>query len=177
MGIIMEERVRIPGEDWKLVKSLGKGGFGGAWENERVKHGITEKAAMKVISIPQGDDEIECLQIEGYTDESITQRFNAFVDDIIKEYGMMVQMKGNANIVYCDDYRSIQHDDGFGWDIYIKMELLTPLMKVVKTATQYRSSDRILIPDSTDPSLASQGYDVWDTWVDSDGVTHYYYCG
>ena len=47
----------------------------------------------------------------------------------------------------------------------------------VETATQYRSSDRILIPDSTDPSLASQGYDVWERWVDSDGVTHYYYCG
>lgn len=128
----MEERVRIPWEEWELVKSLGKGGFGEVWEIERIKHGITEKAAMKVISIPQGDDEIECLQIEGYTDESITQRFSGYVDDVIREYGMMVQMKGNANIVYCDDYKSIQHDDGFGWDIYIKMELLTPLMKALK---------------------------------------------
>lgn len=131
----MEERVRIPWEDWKLVKSLGKGGFGEVWEIERVKHGITEKAAMKVISIPQGDDEIECLQIEGYTDESITQRFSGFVDDVVREYGMMVQMKGNANIVYCDDYKSIQHDDGFGWDIYIKMELLIPMMKDLKLVT------------------------------------------
>lgn len=128
----MEERVRVPWEEWRLVKSLGKGGFGEVWEIERVKHGITEKAAMKVISIPQGDDEIECLQIEGYSDESITQRFSGFVDDVVREYGMMVQMKGNANIVYCDDYKSIQHDDGFGWDIYIKMELLTPMMKALK---------------------------------------------
>ena len=128
----MEERVRIPWEDWNLVKLLGKGGFGEVWEIERVKHGITEKAAMKVISIPQGDDEIECLQIEGYTEESITQRFSGFVDDVVREYGMMVQMKGNSNIVYCDDYTSIQHDDGFGWDIYIKMELLTPMMKALK---------------------------------------------
>lgn len=128
----MEEKVRIPWEEWRLVKSLGKGGFGEVWEIERVKHGITERAAMKVISIPQGDDEIECLQIEGYSDESITQRFSGFVDDVVREYGMMVQMKGNANIVYCDDYKSIRLNDGFGWDIYIKMELLTPMMKALK---------------------------------------------
>ena len=45
-------------------------------------------------------------------------------------------MKGCANIVYCDDWKSIQHDDGMGWGIFIKMELLTALPKGIgKTTT------------------------------------------
>jgi serine/threonine protein kinase len=43
----------------------------------------------------------------------------------------MRQMTGAANVVNCDDFRVIQHDDGIGWDIFIKMELLTPLTKVL----------------------------------------------
>ncbi len=43
----------------------------------------------------------------------------------------MRRMNGSANIVNCDDMRYIQHDDGIGWDIYIRMELLTPLMKAL----------------------------------------------
>ena len=41
----------------------------------------------------------------------------------------MKKMNDCVNIVNCDDIRYIQHDDGIGWDIFIKMELLTPLTK------------------------------------------------
>lgn len=41
----------------------------------------------------------------------------------------MYQMKGNTNIVCCDDFRYNQSPDGVGWEIYIKMELLTPLLQ------------------------------------------------
>lgn len=40
---------------------------------------------------------------------------------------MMAALKGNANVVYCDDLQCEQAEDGIGWNIYIKMELLTPL--------------------------------------------------
>ena len=68
---------------------------------------------------------------DGYDDASITARFNSYLEDIVKEYSLMVDMKGHTNVVYCDDFRYVQHDDGIGWDIYIKMELLTPLTKVL----------------------------------------------
>lgn len=123
--------VKTPWEGWRVINKIGKGGFGSVYEIERSQYGIHERAAMKVISIPQSADEIEDLLIEGYDDNSITRRFNAFAEDIVREYGMMAQMKGNANIVYCDDYRIIQQDNGFGRDIYIRMELLTPLLKAM----------------------------------------------
>lgn len=128
---MVEQKVSIPWEGWKCVKPIGKGGFGTVYEIQRIQHGITEKAAMKKISIPQSADEVDNLRIEGYDNESIARRFFSFAEDIVREYGIMAQMKGNANIVYCDDYKIVQQDDGFGWDIYIKMELLTPLVKAL----------------------------------------------
>ena len=68
---------------------------------------------------------------DGYDSESITQRFKSYLQDIVREYSLMSEMKGHTNIVYCDDLRYVQHDDGMGWDIYIKMELLTPLPKIL----------------------------------------------
>ncbi len=117
---------------WETVRLIGSGSFGAVYEIQRDVLGTIEKAALKVISVPQNDSDLDELRAEGYDDESITQRFSGFAEDIIREYNMMVQMKGNANIVYCDDYKITQQDDGLGWDIYIKMEFLTPLMKALE---------------------------------------------
>ena len=50
------------------------------------------------------------------------------MQSIISEYTMMKKLSECDNIVKCDDIRSVQHDNGIGWDVYIKMEFLTPLV-------------------------------------------------
>ena len=114
---------------WEVVRRIGSGSFGTVYEIQRDVYGDIEKAALKVISIPRSEDEVDYLRCTGLNDASITQTFHQQVGDIAKEYKLMAQMRDNPNIVRCDDFRDIQHDDGLGWDIYIKMELLTPLMK------------------------------------------------
>ena len=121
------KQVSWPG--WEVVRTIGNGSFGAVYEIERNTFGNIEKAALKVISIPQSRSDIEELYNDGYDDESITARYNSYLQDILKEYALMVNMKGHTNVVYCDDFRYEQRDDGFGWDIFIKMELLTPLTK------------------------------------------------
>ncbi len=121
------KQVSWPG--WEVVRTIGNGSFGAVYEIERNTFGNIEKAALKVISIPQSKSDIEELYNDGYDDESITARYNSYLQDILKEYALMVSMKGHTNVVYCDDFRYEQHEDGFGWDIFIKMELLTPLTK------------------------------------------------
>lgn len=116
---------------WNVTGVLGHGSYGKVYAIERDVFGHTEKAALKVISIPQNDGEIEELYNDGYDSESITRRFKSHLQDIVREYSLMSEMKGHTNIVYCDDLRYVQHDDGMGWDIYIKMELLTPLPKIL----------------------------------------------
>ena len=122
-----EKRVQWPG--WEIVRRIGSGSFGTVYEIKRDVYGDIEKAALKVISIPHSEDEVDYLRCSGLDDESITQTFHQHVGDIVREYNLMTRLRDNPNIVRCDDFREIQHDDGLGWDIYIKMELLTPLMK------------------------------------------------
>ena len=117
---------------WEVVRKLGSGSFGAVYEIQRTIRGRTEHAAVKVLTIPQSKSEVAELRADGYDDESITQYFADSLDKIEGEYAMMADMKGHSNVVYCDDLRTEAHEDGFGWDIYIKMELLSPLKSVLR---------------------------------------------
>ena len=115
------------------MKLIGRGSFGEVYEIERNIFGEIEKAALKVITIPQNASDIDEMYSDGYDEESITSTFQNHLKSIVAEYSMMRKMNGCANIVSCDDVRYVQHDDGIGWDIFIKMELLTPLTKALPT--------------------------------------------
>lgn len=123
------ERVSWPG--WDTVRFLGRGNYGSVYEIQRDVFGDIERAALKVITIPQNEGDIDELYSEGYDDESISSAFESHLKSIVAEYSLMKKMSGCSNIVNCDDVRYIQHDDGIGWDIYIKMELLTALPKAL----------------------------------------------
>jgi len=125
------QNISWPG--WETGKLIGRGSFGAVYEIQRDMLGETEKAALKVISIPQNSSDIEELYNDGYDDESITSTFQGHLKSIVAEYTLMRKMNGCANIVNCDDVRHIRHDDGIGWDIYIKMELLSPITKALPT--------------------------------------------
>ncbi len=112
---------------WEIVRAIGQGSFGAVYEIRRNLYGRIETAALKVISIPQSMQEVQELRSDGYDDESITAHFQSYLEEIIREYTVMLDLKGHTNVVYCDDVRYVQHDDGIGWDVFIKMELLTPL--------------------------------------------------
>ena len=101
------------------------------YEIERELFGEVEKAALKVISIPQNASEIDEMYGDGHDEESITSIFKSHLKSIIAEYSMMRKLNDCTNIVRCDDVRYVQHDEDIGWDVYIKMELLTPLMKAL----------------------------------------------
>ena len=120
-----------PWPGWKTVSVLGRGGFGAVYLIERDHFGTVEQAAMKVITIPQNDADIQELYSDGYTAESVSKRYADHMKDIVHEYSVMAKLKGCANVVYCDDVYQQQHEDGIGWDIFIRMELLTPLTKAM----------------------------------------------
>jgi len=125
----INEKIAWPG--WETVRLIGSGSFGEVYEIERDVLGEKEKAALKVITIPRSSSDIDELASEGYDGQSITSTFKAYLKSIVAEYSLMRKMNGSANVVNCDDVRYVQHDDGYGWDIFIKMELLTPLNKAV----------------------------------------------
>ena len=117
--------------DWKIVREIGRGSFGVVYEIEKDNFGHKEKSALKVISIPQNNSEIDDLLCDGLNEESITSRYENYMQDVVREYSMMADMNGCANIVYGDEVKYIRHDNRIGWDIFIRMELLTPLIKAL----------------------------------------------
>ena len=124
--------IQLPWPGWRAVKYLGSGQFGSVYEVERAQLGITERAAVKVIARPKDEDEVEQLYESGFDKESVSAYYEESLNRYIREYRMMMELKGQSNIVSCDDFALIPNPDGLGWKIYIRMELLTSLKKVPK---------------------------------------------
>ena len=132
----MAELRKSPWPGWVTVQLIGRGSFGAVYEIRReLVDGTVEAAAMKVITIPQNPEDISEMYGEGYDSESITASFRAHLKSIVAEYTLMQKLEDSANVVNCKDICYIQHDDGIGWDIFIRMELLTPLMKALPDST------------------------------------------
>lgn len=127
---------------WDTVDPpIGEGGFGTVYEIRREVCGDLERKALKVIRIPKDKSEIDLMRVEGLDDESISNSFYNQVSDIMREYKIMSRMDDNPNIVHCDDFQYSRHSDGIGWDVSIRMELLTPLMK---TLGKVKTEDQII---------------------------------
>jgi serine/threonine protein kinase len=115
--------------NWKLIQQIGEGGFGKVFEAEREDFGTVYRAAIKIITIPHSKAEIANARAEGMDQASITAYFRSFVEEVVREFALMSELKGTANIVSYEDHSVVQHNEGIGWDIIIRMELLTPLLQ------------------------------------------------
>lgn len=118
---------------WYLKKMLGEGSYGKVFEIEREDFGTTYKAALKTMTIPQSESEIKSIMADGMDEAGVREYYENFVEDIVNEFVLMSKLKGNSNIVSYEDHIVIEHEDQIGWDILIRMELLTPLHDFVKT--------------------------------------------
>lgn len=114
--------------NWTLTKLLGQGSFGKVFEAQREDFGTIYKAAIKIISIPFNDSEIASARAEGMDEESVCTYFRSVVHDVVSEFELMSRLKGTTNIVSYEDHAVVPHSDGIGWDVIIRMELLSPML-------------------------------------------------
>ena len=121
------EKIILPWSDWKIVKYLGGGTYGRVYEIERTFSGIQEKAALKIVSRPKNEWEIETYYDDGYDKASIAAYYEKEIQNYVQEYRLMKELQEQANIVTCDDIVVVPHENGVGGDIFIRMELLTAL--------------------------------------------------
>lgn len=128
-----EERYpSLPWQGWKIVKRLGRGGYGSVYQAQRNSAGVMEDAAIKVISFPRDKEDIEADFTDGYDLVSVRNKYKDMLHRYVDEYQIMLAFKGQTNIVSCDDFEAKPHEDGIGWDVFIRMELLTPLTTLIK---------------------------------------------
>lgn len=113
---------------WHIERKVGAGNFGTVYEIRRKEFGETYTAALKVITVPQGETEFQDALDEGMTRSQAEDYFYTMVKDIVQEFAIMAKLKGTGNVVSYEDHEVVPHEGGGGWDILIRMELLNPLM-------------------------------------------------
>ena len=118
--------------EWHECVLLGEGSFGKVYKAEREALGTKFYSAIKVLSVPKSSQDIEQERKQGLSDNEIHQYFASVVQDLVNEIVLMESLKGARNIVGIDDYQIIERTDEIGWDIFIRMELLTPFEDVMK---------------------------------------------
>lgn len=105
----------------------------------RRSDGSLEYAAVKCIRIPESEEYTQSLLSRGFSRESIRQKYRQDAEEMKKEFVFMDILKGNPNVVHCDDFSVIPlANNEPGFFLLIKMELLTPLEHVMKQSYDER---------------------------------------
>lgn len=112
---------------WKIEKKLGEGSYGKVYKVYRDDFGKKTYSAVKIISISEGDDQIDDLRASGMNKAKIKAYCDSFINEISRELELMHMLGGHKNVVSCEDHMVKRHSDGIGADIILRMELLTPL--------------------------------------------------
>ena len=113
--------------EWHVEQEIGEGAHGIVY---RAASG-TEEAAIKVLRIPQNQAEVSSFMAEGNNEATTRTYFLEIVNHYIDEVRIMEKLKDEPNIVQIRDYIVDAHEGEIGWDIYIRMELLTPFQDYI----------------------------------------------
>lgn len=119
-------------QGWTVDREIGEGSFGKVYEISKSEFGYKYRSALKVINIPKTEAELKSALFD-VPEEEVKEYFASIVKDIVAEVGLMSKLKGYSNIVSYEDHAVIENRNSIGWTIYIKMELLTPLIEYIKT--------------------------------------------
>lgn len=118
--------------EWQIEEPpIGRGTYGKVYRAVRKDYQFESYSAIKVISVPQNPSELDSLYSEGLDIDASRTYLRGIVNDFIGEIQMMESLKGARNIVNIEDYKVVERKDSIGWDIFIRMEMLTPLNKYV----------------------------------------------
>lgn len=116
----------LPG-GWSVESRLGEGSYGVVYLAQRKIDGCIMQAAVKHISIPRNEVDLDAIRAELGNDAELGAYLDDVRNELMDEYDRMKQLQGHPNIVACSDIRIVEKPDTPGYDVYIWMELLTGL--------------------------------------------------
>lgn len=112
--------------DWKTEDELGNGSFGTVYKCSRETESGTEYCAVKVVDVPREGETLDS-EIASMDKEKRKDYFKEITDDCITEIKILESLKNSKNIVNIFDSRVVEKENGIGWQIFIRMELLTDM--------------------------------------------------
>lgn len=117
---------------WELKELLGEGAYGRVYRIEKEEFGHTYVSALKIISIPKSQAEIAPIAAVGIGEENVEGYLYSIVEDLSKEFALMAKVRGHSHIVSYEDHGVVPFEEGIGWYLCVRMELLTPLLQYEK---------------------------------------------
>ena len=121
--------------EWYIKEKLGSGSYGTVYKIEKRELGESYFAALKHIPIPSSDVADKGSSY-GEETEDVTgtaqDRYRDLLDSLLAEIKINNRLKGYTNIVSYEDHRVITRPEAMGYDVIIKMELLTSLPEMLR---------------------------------------------
>lgn len=116
-------------QGYKIVGKLGSGGFSTVYLGEKEDLGKKYQTAIKHISIPDSEVYETVLQDYGYDKAATLAHFEKLVGGITSEINTLLDLskKDNRYIVAYYDHDIQKSLDPLHFDIFLRMEYLTPL--------------------------------------------------
>ena len=142
---------------WVITGKIGKGSFGEVYRAEKTVQKKTVRSAVKLISVPKPG--------EAYPgpEEDAPAALHAMADRLCRELDQIAEIRDSAHIVQCRAHSTAAHADGSGWDMMIRMDLLTPLNAYYRSKRSIDSGDIIQLGKDLCMALEEAG---------SRGLTH-----
>ena len=128
---------------WHIKRFIGAGSYGKVFEIERRDFDMVFTGALKAITIPADKSEYEQVLEAGMDREGASTYFRDYVQELNREIALMSRLKGHSNIVSYEDHQIIPHEDGIGWDILIRMELLKPINDALRQNKSFTRAEVI----------------------------------
>lgn len=125
----LQEQLNKVWNGWIIEELLGEGSYGCVYRISREEFGHVYESALKIITIPRSQAELRGAFDDGMDEESAKAYFYSIVERIVEEFALMAKLKGNTNIVSYEDHAVVPIEQGIGWNIFIRMEMLSPLME------------------------------------------------
>lgn len=115
--------------DWYIERELGHGSYGTVYLASKKAPQRVYYAAIKHIPIPADPQETKALYTGGYAaDQAMIQSYyEQMASGMTAEIDACYALKGHTNIVSYEEHSVIPRVGEPGFDLFIKMEYLTPL--------------------------------------------------
>lgn len=116
---------------WHLLEPIGQGSSGTVYRAEQKVFDHTYFSAVKHISLPRDAYELRAVQEELGTEDTdtLSSYYEQEVASILEEYDVQKQFSGKRHFAAVQDVLAVPKQGMPGYDLFIRMELLSSIQK------------------------------------------------
>ncbi|HBP38634.1 MAG TPA: hypothetical protein DD640_07830 [Clostridiales bacterium] len=122
-------------DKWQVDELIGQGVFGKVYRISYQEYGHTYISAVKMISIPGGDQYQADESLIGSDKGTIKNYYQEMIQSLVNEANILYSLSGNSNILGYHDHKIVKNKETSGWDILIRMEYAKSLKKYLSEKT------------------------------------------